>query len=92
MAFETYGGSKGLFRVTSFARVCETQISSNMHVILYILNLFCQERVAFENKSSALSFFTDPKMDVMRTTITVLFIMFHTLIKEQQALNLQGND
>lgn len=28
MAFETYGGSKGLFRVTSFARVCETHISS----------------------------------------------------------------
>ena len=63
-----------------------------MHGILYILNLFCQERVAFENKPSALSFFTDPKMDVMRTTITVLFIMFHALIKEQQALNLQGND
>ena len=36
-----------------------------MHGILYILHLFCQEKVAFENKPSALSFFTAPKMDVI---------------------------
>ena len=82
----------GYVRLSSFTRVCETRISYQLYTWSNIfLKSFCQ-REAFENKPCALSFFTDVKMDVMRTMITVLFIVFQTLIKEQQALNLQGND